>query len=520
MILLGFDYGTTNSMVAQYRVDGRSDIEILDRRSSSIQDGQAFIRSPKRLMSMTPLDETRAGGYLRCFLSPILEQMNMSFPKGERVMLTVTVPNAFKDVQCKLMLDTVRNTCKEVFSAAQFQDENVAILPEPVAAALFYVYQNAVADQDKTGLVTICDIGGGTTDLAIVRYVVEGEPGRRSIRFKVVCTDGCDKLGGDDIDEIIADDLIARYDLDERSYSPKTLLAACQALKRILSVQQSATVALTGPDGKQPARDAQGKIIQLSLTRFRLNKLLEQFFAPKLTAIFSSLKKELATRLGMDDPAEVDRFLELKSTLLPIGGTSQIPYLRTIMKAHLRGDLFLLPGETADSEGHAPFDSVVRGAAVYSGWRNGSLKGIKDIIIEERTLHRISIRDVDDNLITIVERNMPSLQPYKPKEELFPRFMDPDGKTFRIHRIDLYEGEGGFVGDTSYGPPPVHLQSLADQLESIDDPIYVHDRALADIPIEIQLFINEFGRLQAMELCVPGGQEDHSDYKKTFKFIQ
>jgi molecular chaperone DnaK (HSP70) len=517
MILLGYDYGTTNSMVSRY-IGGEEDdgVKILCRRSSAIHDGHSFVRSPKRLFSVTPMDEVRAGRYLHDFTLDVFQYLKPLFPQHEKVFLTATVPNAFKDVQCKLMLDTIRNTCREVFSNTQFQNGAISIIPEPVAAALYYVCRHGILDNNGPRLVSVCDIGGGTTDLAIVRYDISGDAGNKVVKFKVICTEGCDMLGGDDIDEIIADDLRNRFSLDEVPHSEEMLILACQALKRILSCKERASVILTDSDRQNTAKYPNGDVIELSLTRHRLNLLLEQRFKPRLDNLLISLKRSFANTMERDmNTAEA--ILADRSVILPIGGSSQIPYLQGIISEQLKGEVDHLPGETADDEGHAPFDSVVRGAAIYSAWQQGRLDGIRDIVIEDRTLHRISVRVNGDQLETIVEKNMPS-DTYRPHRQLFPLFADPGGETFRICRIDLYEGEGAYVGDTSYGSPPVHLESLADILENLNDKVYVHNRELREIDIKIRLTIVQ-GRLRTLEVRIPKGNSDESDYDKRIEFL-
>ena len=402
MIFLGYDYGTTNSMVSRYTGEGQDGVKILDRRPSSVQ-----IRSPKRLFSDTPIDEVRACGYLHDFTRDVFQHLNPLFLAQDKVFVTATVPNAFKDVQCKLMIDTVRNTLKDVFSETQFMDGAVSIIPEPVAAALYYVCQQSVLDRNGPGLVSVCDIGGGTTDLAIVRYLVSGEEGAKSIQFKVICTEGCDRLGGDDIDEIIANYLRERFDLDKYHYSQEMLLKDCQALKRQLSRKDSASVVLTASDRQNPELNSNGDVIELSMTRRMFNELMKRNLQSRFISLFTSLKQSFADTIG-EDMNTAERILTERSTILPVGGSSQIPYLQEIMSEQLKGTIYYLPGETANDMGHAPFDSVVRGAAIYAAWQQRCLNGIRDIVIEDRTLHRISIKVNGNQLETIVEKNMPS----------------------------------------------------------------------------------------------------------------
>lgn len=519
MRYLGYDYGTTNTLVSEYSSSSMPQTVVLDKRASATYDGDEYIRSPKRLMSGSAPYLKKAGGYLSRITEEVFDKV---FPKGfrkEPFFLTVTVPNAFKDNQCKLMLDTVRDVCRQFFTEKALHSDTISIIPEPIAAALYYVYQRAL-ECPESGLLVVCDIGGGTTDLAIVKYTIEGHDNKQII-FKVICTEGDDMLGGDDIDNLIVKDLVNRFLLDPSQYTEKTILAAAKALKRKLSVQETAEVVLTGPDGHNPAVDNEGIPILLTLSRNRLERLMnlppasKTSFFGRFKRLANELKKDLQEKV--DGVIEIDRLLEA-SCIVPIGGTSQIPSLRALMKECFRGEMFLLPGERGDESGEAPYDSVVRGAAIYSAWRNNALKGISDIVIEGRTLHRISICVNDNDLETIVEKNMPS-QVYTPKQPLIPlKEADSQGMTFRIQGIDLYEGEGDFVGDDSSGAPPVHLDSIADKLGALDEIIFTHGDVLDNIHVIVSLDIY-LGRLKSMSIHIPRGKENGEDYQKTIDFI-
>lgn len=515
MICIGYDFGTTNSLVSQYTGAEDSPVRILKRSSSSIQDGSLYVRSPKRLLSENPIDERRACQYISDFSKGILSEATLSLPRKEPLFITASVPNAFKDYQCKLIIDCIRNVGGEIFTEEQFNHASVTIIPEPIAAALHYLTLPNLS-LPASGLVAICDIGGGTTDLSLVDYAISFEDGKRKLCFKVMANQGDDALGGDDIDKSIATDIISLFGLENINYSEKMLYKACQALKRQLSVQDEAQVVLPGPDGVHPAINENGGEIVLSYTRKRLNLILKRDFLPSLKTVFTALIKEYVKNVQVDK--DELRFRLQRCTILPVGGTSQIPYLQDIMKSCLLGSIFLLPGDTIDSQGRAPYDSVARGAAVYSAWMNHCISDMESIVIEGRTLHTISIKANDGVLVPIVEKNMPSDKLYSPASDLFPLYTDSDGKTFRLERIDLYEGEGKYVGDTRYGRPPQHLSSLAEQLENLNDKLYIHNRRdLRSIKIDVQLKIDE-GRLHYMHVTIPEGNEDHSDYHKTFDF--
>jgi hypothetical chaperone protein len=67
----------------------------------------------------------------------------------------------------------------------------VEFYPEPVAATLSFLWQQRLR---ASGIVLTVDFGGGTLDLAVVRYA--------GVEFEVLSTAGAD-LGGDRIDQLI-----------------------------------------------------------------------------------------------------------------------------------------------------------------------------------------------------------------------------------------------------------------------------------------------------------------------------
>ena len=72
------------------------------------------------------------------------------------------------------------------------------LLNEPTAAALAYGLES-----NETGSFVIYDFGGGTFDVSVLTL-------EKGI-FKVLSTDGNTRLGGDDIDNAIAEWLINNY---------------------------------------------------------------------------------------------------------------------------------------------------------------------------------------------------------------------------------------------------------------------------------------------------------------------
>ncbi|MBS0656870.1 MAG: Hsp70 family protein [Verrucomicrobia bacterium] len=100
----------------------------------------------------------------------------------------ITVPAYFNDAQ--------RAATQRAGELAGFQVER--ILNEPTAAALTYGLQRL----GERARVAVFDFGGGTFDLSILEL--------REGLFQVLSTNGNTRLGGDDIDALVADELARR----------------------------------------------------------------------------------------------------------------------------------------------------------------------------------------------------------------------------------------------------------------------------------------------------------------------
>ncbi len=98
----------------------------------------------------------------------------------------ITVPAYFNDAQRTATRDAGRIAGLEV----------LRIINEPTAASLAYGL-----DKRHTGLIAVFDFGGGTFDISILR-VEDGV-------FQVLATNGDTHLGGDDIDVLLMDRVLA-----------------------------------------------------------------------------------------------------------------------------------------------------------------------------------------------------------------------------------------------------------------------------------------------------------------------
>ncbi len=261
-----------------------------------------------------------SGLILRKLISAAQEQI------GEITDAVVTVPAQFSDAQ--------RHATIQAGHAAGL--EKVEIINEPVAAALCHVLGNeglAFTELAVDQQVLVYDLGGGTLDLAIVKYA--------SDEVRVVASDGDLELGGLDWTQILVDIAAERFIVDFKEdprrdpQSHQFLALEAEQAKRSLSVRPRAAV--TVQDGGQ-----------------RRTYQIEQEEFEELSRRLITRSEAITRRILADNGfgwAHID-------VVLMTGGSSRMPMVRESLKK--------LSGRTLNSS-LSPDQSIAHGAAYYAG---------------------------------------------------------------------------------------------------------------------------------------------------------
>jgi molecular chaperone DnaK (HSP70) len=118
----------------------------------------------------------------------------------------ITVPAYFNDAQRTATRDAGRLAGLEV----------LRIINEPTAASLAYGL-----DQKNRGTIAVYDLGGGTFDISILK-VEDGV-------FQVLSTNGDTHLGGDDIDRLLTELVLAELGTAGHGLPPETVQAIRKA---------------------------------------------------------------------------------------------------------------------------------------------------------------------------------------------------------------------------------------------------------------------------------------------------
>lgn len=310
--------------------DGSQPVVGTEAMRNAIASPERVVQHAKRYMGdaekFWKIDDTRyspvhiSGMILRKLISAAQEQI------GEIREAVITVPAQFSDAQ--------RHATMQAGHAAGL--ERIEMINEPVAAALCNVLGNeglAFTELAIDQQLLVFDLGGGTLDLAIVKY--------KTNEVRVIASDGDLELGGLDFTKVLVDaaaeKFIADFGNDPRSHrgSLQFLSLEAEQAKRSLSVRPRAAITVQ--------HEGHRKTYQIELPEFEAlsRKLIQRC-------------EEVTRRILKDKQfgwAHID-------VVLTTGGASRMPMIRESLKK--------LSGRTLNSS-LSPDQSIAHGAAYYAG---------------------------------------------------------------------------------------------------------------------------------------------------------
>ena len=267
-----------NTIVSVKRFMGRklADISGRDKLPYRFVDQPGMVALATREGEKTPVEVSAE------ILASLRQRAEDSFD-DDIFGAVITVPAYFDDAQ--------RQATKD---AAQLAGLNVLrLISEPTAAAVAYGLDNG-----SEGLYAVYDLGGGTFDISLLRLT-------RGV-FEVVATGGDAALGGDDIDQALADWSLAQAGAIALSpHDKRAALVAARAAKEALSGADSAT--WTAPLASGAA--------QVTVTRAQIDTLARPLVDKTLAAVRKVLRDAKVTR---DDVQGV----------VMVGGSTRMPLVR------------------------------------------------------------------------------------------------------------------------------------------------------------------------------------------------
>ena len=280
---------------------------------------------------------------------------------GEKVTKAViTVPAYFNDGQ--------RQATKQAGEIAGL--EVLRIINEHTAAALAYGL-----DKKKDETIAVYDLGGGTFDISILE-VGEGV-------VEVKATNGDTHLGGDDIDHLIIDFLVAEFKKDQGIDLSKDRMAI-QRLKEAAEKAKIELSQLMETEINLPfiTADASGpKHLQQKMSRAKLEQLMEGLLQRTVGPVKQALND------ASFPPEKIDE-------VVLVGGSTRIPRVVQIVKG--------LFGGKEPHKGVNPDEVVAVGAAIQGGVLGGE---VIDILLLDVTPLSLGVETLGGVMTTLIPRN-------------------------------------------------------------------------------------------------------------------
>ncbi|GAB2841999.1 Hsp70 family protein [Lentzea nigeriaca] len=237
----------------------------------------------------------------------------------------------------------------------------VNVVPEPVAAALYYGVLNAGADRT----VLVFDLGGGTFDTTVIKLVGND--------VTVVCTDGDHELGGADWDEKLAGLVCERF-MAEHPGSDAT--ESEDFLQDVGLLAEDMKKALTSMQRRRQQVHFGGRSALVEITRQEFEQATAELLGRTMDITARTLA--LASQRGVTTFDEV----------LLVGGSTRMPAVAEALRTRFR----------FSPKVHEPDLAVAKGAALFAlaqslkiGGNDADRLGLSNAAVEAVASRKVTI---------------------------------------------------------------------------------------------------------------------------------
>lgn len=385
--IIGIDLGTTNSCVAvleggepvvipnsegnrttpsvvAFTKEGERLVGQIAKRQAIVNAGRT-VTSIKREMGSSHTVKIDGKDYSPQEISAmILAKMKAdaeSYLGTKITQAVITVPAYFSDAQRQATKDAGKIAGLEV----------LRIINEPTAAALAYGLDKG---ENKNQKILIYDLGGGTFDVSILE-IGDGV-------FEVLATNGNNRLGGDDFDDIVVDYLVTEFkksngiDLSKDPSAVQRLREAAEKAKIELSstLKTNINLPFITADSSGP------KHMDIDLTRAKFEALTKGLVDKTVQPMTQALKDA-----GLK-PADLHR-------VILVGGSTRTPAVVEAVKNFTGKEPY---------KGINPDECVAIGASIQAGVLGGE---VKDVLLLDVTPLSLGIETLGGVTTKLIERN-------------------------------------------------------------------------------------------------------------------